>query len=111
MDRQAMSSGLQTVLCHNSDGFVLRLHVQPNASKTEFTGLHGDRLKIRLQAKPKDGAANIALCRFVAKTAGVSQSRVKLIRGSTSREKDLQIQCDEADATAQKFSKYCKISD
>ena len=38
-------------------GVILRIKVQPRASKTQIAGLHGDppRLKIRLAAPPVDG--------------------------------------------------------
>jgi len=36
-----------------TDGRItLTLHIQPGAKKTEFGGLHGDALKIRLAAPP-----------------------------------------------------------
>ena len=42
-----------------ADGHItLTLHIQPGAKKTEFAGLHGDALKIRLAAPPVDGKAN-----------------------------------------------------
>jgi hypothetical protein len=72
-------------------GIEVRLHVQPQASKSEFAGLHGDRLKVRIQAKPVEGEANEALREFLAKAAGVSKSQVELVRGPTSRDKDLRI--------------------
>ena len=46
-----MSDWLRTT----GDGrFILTLHIQPGAKKTEFAGLHGDALKIRLAAPPVD---------------------------------------------------------
>jgi uncharacterized protein YggU (UPF0235/DUF167 family) len=36
-----------------------------------------------------DGRANDALCRLVAKKAGVAPSRVKLVKGHTARDKTL----------------------
>ena len=41
--------------------WVVEVRVQPRASRTEFAGLLGDRLKVRLQAPPVDGRANAAL--------------------------------------------------
>lgn len=75
----------------------IRAHVQPQASKTEFAGIHGDRLKIRTQAVPEDGKANASIIKFLAKTAGVPKSQVFLLHGTTSRDKDFRIQYQEND--------------
>ncbi len=47
---------------------------------------------IRVTAPPVDGKANDALCRLVAKKAGVAPSRVTIARGQTARDKLLQIE-------------------
>lgn len=74
------------------DGHIgLTLHIQPGAKKTEFAGLHGDALKIRLAAPPVDGKANEALVRFIADTLGLPRSAVSLKSGQTSRRKVLEI--------------------
>jgi uncharacterized protein len=47
---------------------------------------------IRVTAPPVDGKANDALCRLIAKRAGVAPSRVRVIRGQTSREKTVSVE-------------------
>jgi uncharacterized protein (TIGR00251 family) len=75
-----------------ADGRItLTLHIQPGAKKTEFAGLHGDALKIRLAAPPVDGKANEALVRFVANALGLPRSAVQLKSGQTSRHKVLAV--------------------
>lgn len=86
-----------------SHGLIVRIHVQPKASKSEFVGLHGDRLKVRVQAKPVEGAANEAVIKLLAKTAGVPKSAVSLIRGATSRQKDFEIRRDAPDEALEKI--------
>lgn len=74
------------------DGRItLTLHIQPGAKKTEFAGLHGDALKIRLAAPPVDGKANEALVKFVAETLGLAKAAVSLKSGQTSRRKVLEV--------------------
>lgn len=74
------------------DGRItLTLHIQPGAKKTEFAGLHGDALKIRLAAPPVDGKANEALIKFVAEVLGLPKSAVSLKSGQTSRRKVLEV--------------------
>ena len=47
---------------------------------------------IRVTAPPLDGRANDALCRLIAKKAGVAPSRVTLIRGHTARDKVVRVE-------------------
>jgi len=83
------------------DGRItLTLHIQPGAKKSEFVGLHGEALKIRLAAPPVDGKANDALVKFVAARLGLAKSAVSLISGQTSRHKILELQGATAEAVA-----------
>jgi len=83
------------------DGRItLTLHIQPGAKKTEFAGLHGDALKIRLAAPPVDGKANEALVKFIAETLKLPKSAVNLKSGQTSRRKVLEVQGAEVGAIA-----------
>ena len=70
----------------------LTVHVQPRAKKTEVVGWHGDAVKIRVSAPPINGAANIELVRFVASVAGVPRTAVKIVSGTASRRKQLEVQ-------------------
>ena len=71
---------------------ILECHLQPKASRDEFAGLHGDRLKIRLTAPPVDGKANAHLLAFLASVFAVSKSQVSLESGQQSRQKRVRIQ-------------------
>lgn len=84
--------------CRAAGGdFVLSLHVQPGAKKTECTGLHGEALKIRLAAPPVDGKANAALVAYLADVLDVPKSAVALVSGETSRTKRVRVSgADEA---------------
>jgi hypothetical protein len=72
---------------------ILRLQVQvmPNAKRTEVAGMHGDAIKIRLQAQPIEGKANDALIRFVADALNLPKTAVSVSHGQTSRRKLLEI--------------------
>lgn len=74
------------------DGVILTVHVQPNASKTECVGVHGDALKIRLAARPVEGAANDELIRFVAECCAISRARVHIQAGAEARRKRLRVE-------------------
>jgi uncharacterized protein (TIGR00251 family) len=73
------------------EGVLLRIWAQPKASRTQVTGLHGEppRLRIQIAAPPVDGAANEELLRFLKKALGIPASRIELIRGATSKHKDV----------------------
>jgi uncharacterized protein (TIGR00251 family) len=66
---------------------ILDLHVQPGASRTEFAGKHGDRVKVRLAAPAHDGKANRALIEFLAEYYGVPRRNVRITAGLKSRQK------------------------
>ena len=70
---------------------LLDVRVQPRASRTEFAGLMGERLRIRLNAPPVDGRANAALVEFVAAECGLARARVTLERGQAGRDKRLRL--------------------
>src|SRR5690349_9294235 len=63
---------LHTIVQDTQTGVVLTVHVQPKASRTEYVGIHGNALKIRVAAPPVDGAANDELVRFLADCCAVS---------------------------------------
>ena len=66
---------------------ILELHVQPGASRTEFAGRHGDRIKVRVSARALDGKANEALIEFLARHYGVPKRNVRITSGLKSRQK------------------------
>ena len=70
---------------------LISCHLQPRASKDEFSGLHGESLKIRIKAPPVEGKANSYLVKFLAKQFGVSKRDVTIISGELSREKRVRI--------------------
>ncbi|HIH72485.1 MAG: uncharacterized protein PWP49_528 [Thermococcaceae archaeon] len=72
----------------SKDGVVIQIYVQPNAKKTEIEGIDEwrKRLKVRVKAPPVEGKANKEVVKFFSKLLG---AEVIIIRGETSREKDL----------------------
>lgn len=64
----------------------------PRASRTEIDGLHDGAIRIRLAAPPVDGAANAALCRFLADRLGVPAAAVSVTRGHSGRRKVVEVE-------------------
>lgn len=69
----------------------LRIRLQPRARRNEIVGEREGAVLIRVTAPPVDGKANDALCRLVAKKAGVAPSRVSVLKGHTARDKTLDV--------------------
>jgi uncharacterized protein (TIGR00251 family) len=80
-----------------ADGWLLTLHIQPGAKKSEVVGLHGDALKVRVASPPVDGKANEALVAFIAAQFGLPKRAVQLVKGDTSRAKTVLVMSVEAD--------------
>ena len=70
----------------------IRVRLQPRAKRTELAGQRDGALLVRVTAPPVDGRANDALCRLIAKSAGVAPSRVAIVRGATVREKVVRVE-------------------
>jgi len=73
------------------DRWVLELHVQPGAARTQVAGVHDGRLKVRVAARATDGQANAALVEFIAAQLGAAKRRVHIDAGTTSRRKRVQV--------------------
>ena len=71
----------------------LALRVTPGA-RSEGIEIAGERVLVKVRAKPQDGAANEAVLALLAAALGVGTSRLKMLRGATSREKLVQIPSD-----------------
>lgn len=78
-------------LSARGDGIVLQLSVVPNAKRTEVDGLHDGALRVRLAAPPIDGRANDALVAWLAKSLGVPRRDVEVLRGESSRRKQVAV--------------------
>jgi uncharacterized protein (TIGR00251 family) len=75
----------------------LSVYIQPGAKKTEISGEHDGKLKIRVCAPPVEGAANEALVKFISKQLGLSRSKVNIVSGDKSRHKVLEIDMEESE--------------
>ncbi len=69
------------------EGTLLTLHIQPGAKKTEYMGLHGDALKVRVAAPPVEGAANETLCAWLADLFDIPKKAIMIQAGQTGRRK------------------------
>jgi uncharacterized protein (TIGR00251 family) len=79
----------ETFLKTGPEGVCLSLKVQPRASKNEIGGVTNGELKIKVTAPPVDAAANEALLRLLAECLDCPRGALQLIRGRTSRHKQV----------------------
>ena len=73
-------------------GTLLLLYIQPGASSNKLAGTHGERLKVKIKAAPRDGEANEGLIDYFAEILKIPKSKIFLIRGESSRQKDLLVE-------------------
>jgi uncharacterized protein (TIGR00251 family) len=78
-------------LKEDADQVVLRVRVQPRASRDALGGERDGALVVRLTAPPVDGAANKALLRFLARALGVAPSALQIARGAKGRDKQVRV--------------------
>ena len=76
---------------------MFSVRVSARAHRDEVSHERDGRLVIRLTAPPVGGAANAALCRLIARRAGVPRSRVTIVRGHSSRDKLVRVEGVTAD--------------
>jgi len=87
-----MTTSTPTYLRLEKTGSVIvDIHVIPNASRTQTHGEHDGALRVRLHAPPVDGKANLALMAWLADTLGIAKRDVELVRGQTSKRKQLRV--------------------
>jgi uncharacterized protein len=77
---------------------TLSFHVVPNAKQNQVVGQHGNAIKVKLKARPIEGEANAALCKFLAKELGIPERSVVLERGRKSRTKIVRIELFDEEA-------------
>ncbi len=75
-----------------ADGVLLRVKVQPKASRNAILGEQGGRIRIALTAPPVEGAANDSLVKFLAGVLDVRRQQIAIKGGEHGRDKSLLVQ-------------------
>lgn len=70
----------------------LSVRVHPRAGRNEISGERDGRLLVRVTAPPVDGRANAAVCRLIAKAAGVPKGTVSVTSGEAHRDKTVTVE-------------------
>jgi len=80
----------ELMIKESKEGIVLQIVITPNAKDNSIEGIEPwkKRLKVKIAAPPRGGKANKELIKFFSK---LFKRDVTIIRGETSREKDILI--------------------
>lgn len=70
---------------------LLKLYIQPKASRDQIVGSHGDELKVAITAPPVDGKANAHLSKYLAKQFKVPKGSIVIEKGELGRHKQVRI--------------------
>jgi uncharacterized protein (TIGR00251 family) len=73
-------------------GALLRLRVSPGATRTAVAGEHAGALRVRVAARPVEGAANRELVRFLAAALGVRPPALTIEAGLHGRDKRVRVE-------------------
>ncbi len=68
----------------------VKVKVKPN-SKTEELSQAGDTFVVKIKEPPKEGRANQAVIKLLAKYFSVSQGQVRILSGLRSRNKIVEV--------------------
>lgn len=86
-----MAPTLMAAVIIDGDSLVLKLYIQPKASRDQLVGLHGNELKVAITAPPVDGKANVHLTKYLAKQFKVAKSQVEIEKGELGRHKQVRV--------------------
>lgn len=109
----------------NKVGFIGKFLITPNASHSELIGFNDDttedddndeeedafsssssssvsqRIKVRIAARPVDGEANAEFLKLLKKITKLPVSKLVLVRGDTSRSKDILFHTEDVEGVIQ----------
>lgn len=63
------------------------VRVQPRSNRSGVDGVHGDALRVRVNAPPAEGAANEEVIAVIAAALGVGRRSVTIVSGFGARNK------------------------
>lgn len=75
----------------DGEDLILKLYIQPKASRDKTVGLHAEELKIAITAPPIDGKANAHLTKYLSKQFKVAKSDINIEKGELGRHKQIRV--------------------
>jgi uncharacterized protein (TIGR00251 family) len=83
---------MSSYLSERDGSALVRVRLQPRARHDEIVGERDGALVVRVSAPPVEGRANDALCRLLAKAAGVAAGRASVVKGASARDKVVRLE-------------------
>lgn len=72
-------------------GCVLKVHAQPGAKRCGLIGVHGDAVKVAVNAPADKGRANDAVVKLLAEILEIKTRQIELLSGQSHRDKQFLI--------------------
>jgi len=80
------------VFFEGKDNYIIvNVRVVPRASKDSIQGVMDDALKVRIQAPPVGGKANVYLVKFLSKQWKIPRANIEILSGETGRTKRIRV--------------------
>jgi uncharacterized protein len=87
-----MNDNSELKIRRDGEAWILPVYVQPGARREGIAGIHGDAIKLAVNAPPEKGKANKAVEELIARELGIRPSAVQVISGLTSRRKNVRVE-------------------
>ena len=92
-------------------GFILlKVRVQPRSSRNGLAVEPDGRVRVGLTAPPVGGAANQALCDYLAKVFDIPRRSIAVVRGDKARDKTVRIDGLTAETARTRLAEHQKGS-
>jgi len=75
---------------------LIRVYVTPNAREAKLVKVSEDNFEVRVDERPMGGRANKRLVEILAEHFKVQKSRIIILRGTTTRNKTVQVILENA---------------
>jgi uncharacterized protein (TIGR00251 family) len=90
-------------LSRTGNGLRIEVLARPGASRSGCLGVEARGLVMALHAPPADGRANDELVEILARILRLPRANVRIVRGTSSRRKTIEIATADPDSVAARF--------
>lgn len=88
---------------------MLSVHVVPGAARSAAVGVYGAALRVRVRARPVEGAANRELIQVLARLLGLRPAAVSVDAGARGRDKLVRVRGLAAAAVRERIEAAMRV--